>query len=527
MREFTRLYACLDGTRGTLCKLEALKAYFDAVPEADAAWALYFLVGRKPRRAVNTRLLREAVAEVADLPLWLVEDCYDTVGDLAETVALLHPETGMTCGQPLHRLIEEGLLPLRAMEEGKKKARLKALWAGMSRDERLVWNKFITGGFRVGVSRGLVARALAERAGVDAAVIAHRLMGEWTPSAVFFGEVLRGSDESDPGRPYPFYLASPLEKDPELMGAAEEWQVEWKWDGLRAQAIKRQGQVMLWSRGEEVMTDRFPEIAEALAGLPEGTVLDGEVLAWREEAPMTFLDLQRRIGRRKAGRKLLAEVPVIFMAFDAMEWHGADRRACPLAERRAQLARLVAEVDRDVIRLSPEVRAEGWRELAELRRQSRQRRVEGLMLKRRNSAYGAGRKRGDWWKWKIEPYEVDAVLTYARKGHGRRAGLFTDYTFGLWRDGELVTFAKAYSGLTDKEMREVDRFVRGNTVERFGPVRRVKPVLVFQIACEGIQRSSRHKSGIAVRFPRMVQWRRDKRPEEADRLAEVVRWLPE
>lgn len=304
MREFTRLTLRLEGTTKTSRKVAALKAYFDAAPEADAAWALYFLVGRKPRRAVNTRLLREAVAEAATLPLWLVEECYDTVGDLAETVALLHPETGRACSEPLHRLIEEGLLPLRALDDAKKMTQVRMRWAGMTRDERFVYNKFITGGFRVGVSRGLVARALAERAGVEPAVIAHRLMGDWEPTAAFFCELLRGTDTHDPGKPYPFYLASPLEKAPDSLGDPDAWRVEWKWDGIRAQLIKRAGQVMLWSRGEELMTDRFPEITEVAVRLPDGTVMDGEILAWRDDAPMTFLELQRRIGRKKVGENL-------------------------------------------------------------------------------------------------------------------------------------------------------------------------------------------------------------------------------
>jgi len=516
MHAFTLLFTRLDRTTKTLEKIRYLLDYFDQADPADAAWSLFYLTGRKLPRMVNTRILREAVAEVAELPLWLVEECYDVVGDLAETVALLHPETDTYSRLPLHRVIDENLKPLRALEEEEKKARLKEIWSTLSRDERFVWNKLITGGFR----------ALAEKAGVEPAVIAHRLMGDWEPSAAWWEELLQGEGEDDPGKPYPFYLASPLEQSPQELGPVSDWQVEWKWDGIRAQVIKRQGTVMIWSRGEEVITDRFPEVVEALAALPEGTVLDGELLGWKEDRPLPFLDLQRRIGRKTVGKKLLAEVPVVLIAYDVLEADGTDIRSLELGGRREKLDALVSEVGSAHVRLSPLVELQSWEQCARLRETSRERRVEGVMIKRVDSPYLAGRKRGDWWKWKVDPFEVDAVLTYAQKGHGRRAGLFTDYTFGLWKEGELVTFAKAYSGLTDAEIQEVDRYVKANTLERFGPVRQVKPELVFQLACEGIQKSSRHKSGVAVRFPRIARWRKDKKPEEANRLEDLLRWIP-
>jgi DNA ligase-1 len=529
MQRFTQLYSALDRTTKTLEKTALLRAYLEAAPAEDAAWALFFLTGRKLPRAVNTRLMREAVSAATGLPPWLVEECYDVVGDLAETLALLVedvPAYASGPAPPLHVLVEEHLRPLKELEDAEKVQRMQDLWHSLNRGERFLWNKFITGGFRVGVSRGLVARALAEVAGVDAAVIAHRLMGEWEPSAAWMQTLLSGEREEDPGKPYPFYLASPLEQPVEALAPFSRWQLEWKWDGIRAQVLRRQGETLLWSRGEELMTDRFPEITEASASLPDGTVLDGEILAWEGEGPMPFLSLQRRIGRKRIGPKLLEEVPVIFMAYDQMEQDGKDLREQPLHARRAILERTLQQADSNVLKLSPCLSADSGSELTALREASREKRVEGLMIKQVDSPYRAGRKRGEWWKWKVDPYEVDAVLTYAQKGHGRRAGLFSDYTFGLWKDGELVTFAKAYSGLTDEEIRQVDRFVRGNTLERFGPVRRVKPELVFQIACEGIQRSSRHKSGIAVRFPRMVRWRQDKTPEDANTLEDVLRLLP-
>jgi len=298
--------------------------------------------------------------------------------------------------------------------------------------------------------------------------------------------------------------------------------VEWKWDGIRAQLIRRTGRTFLWSGGDELLSGRFPEVEEAAALLPEGTVIDGELLPWTGGAPLPFAQMQRRIGRKALGRKILSEVPVVLVAYDLLEERGDDLRALPFAERRARLAVLLAATpSAGRLMLSPAVAVQSWPDVERARARARESGAEGLMLKRRNSAYGAGRRRGDWWKWKVEPHSVDAVLIYAQPGSGRRAGLYTDYTFGIWDGDRLVPFAKAYTGLTDDEIRQVDAFIRRHTIEKFGPVRTVKPELVFELAFEGIQRSSRHKSGIAVRFPRMARWRTDKRPEEADTLATV------
>jgi DNA ligase-1 len=397
----------------------------------------------------------------------------------------------------------------------------------------------ITGGFRVGVSQQMVVRALAQASGHDAATIAHRLMGDWTPTARFYEQVIaREASPADIGRPYPFFLAHPLadnvpesyptdrpEAYPTGLGDIGDWQVEWKWDGIRAQLIRRAGSLFIWTRGEDLATERFPEVLADAARLPDGVALDGEILAWKDDAVQPFAALQRRIGRKQLGKKLLQEVPVALLAFDLLEENGQDIRALPLAERRARLERLLGGRTLRSIKLSPLVEAESWAALARLRQESRQRNVEGLMLKRRDAPYGVGRVRGPWWKWKIHPHSVDAVLIYAQLGNGKRASLFTDYTFAVWHDGELVPFAKAYSGLTDEEIREVDRFVRNHTLERFGPVRRVEPTLVFEIAFEGIQRSTRHKSGVAVRFPRMARWRKDKPAAEADTLAALKQIL--
>ena len=530
MKRFAALYAALDRTTGTAEKVRALSDYFAAAPAADAVWALAFLIGRRPRRPVPTARLKRWAAEAAKIPEWLFAACYETVGDLAETITLLLPPDRQEAVpiRPLHAWITETLLFLHGLPEQRQREAVLAAGRAMDRAERLAWNKLITGGFRVGVSQRLVVRALAEQLGVEAAAVAQRLMGDWTPEEAFWDRLgAAGTEDADASRPYPFYLAHPLAEGPEALGPAAEWLPEWKWDGIRAQLIRRSGRVFIWSRGEELVTEKFPEIGAAAERVPDGCVLDGEILAWREGRPLDFARLQQRIGRKNLTAKVLAEAPAVFMAYDLLASDGRDLRAQPLRERRASLEALLSAAGGPVLLLSPRLSAPDWPALAALREEARRRGVEGLMLKRLSSAYGVGRRRGDWWKWKLDPLAVDAVLVYAQPGHGRRATLYTDYTFAV-RDGEtLVPFAKAYSGLTDAEIRDVDRFVRANTTERFGPVRAVKPELVFEIAFEAIRSSPRHKSGVAVRFPRIARRRLDKRPVEADTLAALKSLLAE
>ncbi len=529
MKAFADLYAALDETTKTNAKVEALARYFRSAPPADAAWAVYFLTGRKPRQVVPSRKLCAWAAEEAGIPDWLFDECHSAVGDMAETVALLLPPPARSSDLPLSHWVERELLPLRGAEEATQREGMRRAWQAMDHRQRYVWNKLITGAFRVGVSQQLVIRGLAQASGADAKVLAHRLMGDWQPTEAFFqGLVGEDARDADISRPYPFFLAHPLEGDPAELGERSLWQVEWKWDGIRAQLIRRASQTFVWSRGEELVTDRYPELAEVAERLPDGTVIDGEILPWRDGQPLPFAQLQRRIGRKTLGKKLLAEVPVVLMAYDLMEDRGADVRSWELGRRRGRLEEIVRAVDwPERLRLSPLVEARTWAELAAERATGRSRRVEGLMLKRLDSVYGVGRTRGQWWKWKVNPFTVDAVLMYAQPGNGKRASLFTDYTFGVWHEGQLVPIAKAYSGLTDEEIRQVDAFVRRNTLEKFGPVRTVRPELVFELGFEAIQRSTRHKSGIAVRFPRMLRWRTDKPAGEADTLANVWALLDE
>ncbi|MBX9679988.1 MAG: ATP-dependent DNA ligase [Gemmataceae bacterium] len=520
MKRFADLFASLDETTKTNAKIAALADYFMVADAADAAWAVYFLTGRKPKQVVPTRFLRQWALEAAKVPDWLFDESYHAVGDLAETMALLMPEAPVASERPLHEWVEERLLPLRGADEGGQRRALLQAWAELDARQRFLWNKLITGAFRVGVSQQMVILGIARAADLAPSILAHRLMGEWRPTPEFFRALVApGAAASDPSRPYPYFLATPLEGGPEQLGDISEWLAEWKWDGIRSQLIRRSGLTFLWSRGEELVTERFPEISAIGDRLPEGTVIDGEILPWNASGVLPFAELQRRIGRKSLTKKVLAEAPVTLLAYDLLEEGGVDLRELPLEQRRSRLAEIVAAFGPESrLKLSPTVEGESYADLAHQREASRQRNVEGLMLKRRSSPYRVGRVRGDWWKWKIDPYAIDAVLVYAQRGNGKRASLYTDYTFAVWDDGKLVPFAKAYSGLTDAEIRQVDAFIRKNTVEKFGPVRTVKPEMVFEIGFEGIARSTRHKSGIAVRFPRILRWRTDKTIDDADKL---------
>ena len=560
MQAFAVLFTELDASTATSEKVAALRRYFAQAESADAAWAVYFLAGGKPRQVVPTGVLRALACAEAGIPEWLFEESYQAVGDLAETIAHVLPPADQPA-EPLGlaEWIEHRLLPLRGLPPEEQARRVAGYWRELDTTGRFLLTKLIGGGFRVGVSKLLVQRALAEQAGLDPKRVAQRMMGytdaRATPSASRYQALLApvaegaAGDERSPddaGQPYPFFLAHQLDGDAAdfgaRLGATDQWLVEWKFDGIRAQIVKRAGRVWIWSRGEELITDRFPEIVALAQPLPDGTVLDGELLVWHEERPAPFALLQQRIGRLKLSKKILADAPVNFIAYDLLEWQGQDWRHRPHTERRAQLEQVAPTVR---MQLSPLVQAPDWPALAQLRMESRERGVEGFMLKQRDASYGTGRTKaaGTWWKWKIEPMTADGVLVYAQRGHGRRASVYTDYTFAVWNRQpadaaeaqavldaiarrepaqpgalQLVPFAKAYSGLTDAEFAEVDKVIRANTLEKFGPVRSVKPTLVFELGFEGIQRSPRHKSGIATRFPRMLRIRHDKPLWEADTL---------
>lgn len=530
MRRFAQLFDDLDTTTSTSAKVDAMIAYFHAAPSGDAAWAAYVLIGRRPKRLIGPALLRKWLSEEAALPAWLVEETYASVGDLAETIALLierdSATTQHTDDVSLEQWFTDRLLPLARCEEVEQRASVTGWWRSLPYRETFLVNKLLTGSLRVGVSRSLVTRALAEIFDRPRTRIERALIGEWFPDTEFWERLRRDEASTDVTQPYPFFLASPLEGDAAALGERDDWLAEWKWDGIRGQIVRRGTECALWSRGEEVITERFPEILQVARTLPEGTVLDGEVLAWSNERVAPFAQLQRRIGRRAVSAKIMADVPVRFLAFDLLEHGGEDWRTRSLRERREKLDEIL-EGFPAVIGVSKPLDAADWDSLGSERQGARALGVEGLMLKSWTSAYGTGRQRGTWWKWKIEPFSFDAVLLYAAPGHGRRSNLYTDYTFAVWSGDALVPVAKAYSGLTDEEIRTLDRWIRTHTKEKFGPVRSLEPTHVFELAFEGIAASPRHKSGIALRFPRMLRWRTDKKIQDADTLADLQRLLAE
>jgi DNA ligase-1 len=535
MQRFSRLMTLLERENRTSQKIEILAAFFQSEPHQDAVWALYLLCGRKLKRLVKRSQLASIVQEVANIPPWLFDESYAVVGDLAETCALLWPES--LCAEhaavdqnqdspSLHHWMTERCPSLGKMAQTEAKDSLRLWWRSLSRYELFIAIKLLTGGFRAGVAQGLVVKALAKAFDLPVTGLLEALSGDWPVTDEWFGEMVRGTPiEASSPVPLPFYLASPLEGDPLSLGEVSEYCFEWKWDGIRAQIIKSRDRVAIWSRGEELISDRFPELLTAAREISEDFILDGEILAVNDNGVRPFSDLQTRIGRKKPSAKLIAEIPVNFYAFDCLKWGEKDLRPASLRERRERLEALLA--DHRCLFPSPALACSSWEEAAHLRLKAKEQKVEGLMIKKWDSPYLMGRKRGAFWKWKVDPMTLDAVLIYAQAGHGRRATLYTDYTFALWKDGQLVPFAKAYSGLDDKAIRELDAWIRKHTIERFGPVRSVEPIRVFEIAFEGIGRSPRHKSGIAVRFPRILRERTDKKAPEADSVESAIALIQE
>ena len=539
MKDFALLIKTLDSTNKTTLKVAALAAYFKKANDRDKVWTIAILSHRRPPRPVNTTLLRAWASELANIPLWLFEESYHIVGDLAETIALVIPTTSSTTNKTLTQFLEE-MIALKKKSEEDKKSYLLNNWKVLDYYERFVFTKLITGGFRIGVSQKLMTRALSQATAIDEDILAYKLMGNWDPNTISFTELVLEENESDYlSKPYPFYLAYAIEGEVKELGAIKDWSAEHKWDGIRSQVVLRNSEIFVWSRGEELVTDKYPEFTAFIGKIPNGTVLDGEILPFPNNEIGTFNDLQTRIGRKTVSKALLLKVPVILKTYDLLEWNGKDIRELPFVERRKLLEQLHSSIEtlnqnseeNIPFHLSETIHFNSWDDVVKERQRAREMRSEGLMLKNKNSPYLVGRKKGDWWKWKVDPLTIDAVLTYAMRGHGRRSNLFTDYTFALWQENdqdekELVTFAKAYSGLTDAELKKVDAWIKKNTLERFGPVRSVTPHHVFEIAFEGIAVSKRHKSGIATRFPRILRWRQDKTIHEANSLADLKALIP-
>lgn len=521
MKDFSNLISAIEITNKTNAKIEALVNYFSSAPDKDKLWLIALFTGKRPSRPVKSNLMKSWCIEITKLPEWLFLESYSTVGDLGETLALLLPNPENTIEKPLHVWMDE-LIQLKQKTDEEKKEYVLNAWNGLQAQERLIFNKLIGGSFRIGVSKKTLVNALAKLSGIDSNQLMHSMIGNWSPNTITFKELLNGEHINyDNSKPYPFCLAYALEKDLEDLGDEKNWQVEYKWDGIRGQIIKRKEEVFIWSRGEELVTEQFPEIVEAVSFFKDDFVIDGEILAIKDSAVLLFNDLQKRLNRKNVTKKLLEEVPVGLYIYDILELNNIDLREQTLQERREKLEQLFNQNNSDVLQLSKIINFKNWNDLDDVRNGARQFNSEGLMLKSKNSSYHVGRKKGDWWKWKVDPLTIDAVMIYAQKGSGRRSSKYTDYTFAVQQDDKLVTVAKAYSGLTDKEITEISRWVNKNAIEKFGPVRTVKPELVFEIAFEGIALSNRHKSGVALRFPRIKRWRKDKTIKDIDTIESV------
>lgn len=525
MKHFAQLISSLESTNKTNAKIDAIVDYLENAPDHDKLWFLALFTGKRPKRPVNTNYLKQWALEITGLPEWLFVESYTSVGDLGETLSLILPAPEHHIEKTLSEWMGE-LLELKDKTEEEKKQYVLQSWNGLDYTERFIFNKLIGGSFRIGVSKKLLINALSKYSEIEQNQLMHSIMGKWNFDEVNFQDLIEGTNiNPDNSKPYPFCLAYPLEKEIEDLGEISLWQFEYKWDGIRGQLIKRNGEVFIWSRGEELVTPQFPELKETLENVEGDFVIDGEILAVKNDEVLNFNELQKRLNRKNITKKMMEEIPVRVFAYDMLEFKGEDLREKPLSERRKMLEDLLVQNQNTKISLSQIIQAENYNELKEIREKSREINSEGLMLKQKNSIYHSGRKKGDWWKWKVDPLTIDAVLVYAQKGSGRRSSYYTDYTFAVKNEDKLVTIAKAYSGLTDKEIMEVSRFVTKNSIEKFGPVRTVKPELVFEIAFEGIGFSSRHKSGVALRFPRIVRWRRDKTADEIDELEEVKKLI--
>ncbi|MBL7879290.1 MAG: ATP-dependent DNA ligase [Chryseobacterium gambrini] len=525
MKHFAELINALESTNKTNAKIDAIIDYLERAPDEDKVWFIALFTGKRPKRNVNTNYMKEWALEITKLPFWLFQESYSSVGDLGETISLILPPPTEKIERSLSDWMND-IINLKTKTDAEKKEFVLNSWNGLDYTERLIFNKLLGGSFRIGVSDKTLINALTKFSGQESSALMHSLMGKWQPTEASFQELISAENVNpDNSKPYPFCLAYPLEKDLEELGKPDEWLIEYKWDGIRGQIIKRNDEVFIWSRGEELVTEQFPEIAETVQQMSGNFVIDGEILAVKDDKVLNFNELQKRLNRKTLTKKMLSEIPIEVFAYDLLELEGNDLREKPISARRAMLEELLLNENPENIRISESIEFENWEELNRIRENSRDINSEGLMLKQKNSHYHSGRKKGDWWKWKISPLTIDAVLIYAQKGSGRRSAYYTDYTFAVKNEDKLVTIAKAYSGLTDKEIMEVSKFVNKNAIEKFGPVRTVKAELVFEIAFEGIGFSNRHKSGVALRFPRILRWRKDKTVDEIDDLEEIKKLI--
>ena len=547
-RSFGNLINNLEQCNSTKKKINLISVFIKDIDPRDGSWILLLLMSTRQKRVITGRRLKDILQASFRMPSWLIDDCFAQVGDSAETISLLWPQlkseltdANIECSEvynklfnepkeskPLHWWMETLLPAIKDATETTQNRLILKLWSDIADQDHYLTNKLITGGFRNGVSKGLVVKSIAQAYELDESTVLERLMKPIEINNIWFQELTHpvSINRTDRGAiPYPFYLASPVEIEKIKETPPADWRLEYKWDGIRGQLIKRDTGAYLWSRGEELVNHVFPEIIEMAENLPDGTVLDGEILCWQKDVrkPMAFASLQRRLGRKTVNKKLLKECPTVFLAYDILEHKSIDIRAYNLRDRLKLLESVQLNYNHPCLVIDNEKEFAEWEELIQLRDRARLEGAEGLMIKKISSHYLSGRKRGYWWKYKHDPMTLDAVLIYAQAGTGKRANLFTDYTFALWddsnknsKDRKLVTFAKAYSGLNNSELMELDKWIRTHTIERYGPTRVVEQKQIFEIAFEGVMESKRHKCGLAVRFPRIHRWRIDKPVMEAD-----------
>ena len=527
MRQFAALIRKLELSSRQNEKVLVLSAYFQEAAEKDRVWAIALLSQRRPSRTMTLRQMKKWALEFSGIPEWLFEESYQIVGDLAETIALILPPPTGQAEQGLSHWIET-ITELKGRASEAQKALVFKSWEVLDKAERFQFNKLVTGSFRVSVSQRLMTRALSLATGMPETVLAHRISGGWDPESTAFQDLVREqSPTEEAGRPYPFQRIHPLEEGPNVLGETSGYLIDWKWEGIRCQLIRRSSNSFIWSEKGELITGAFPAIASALDNFPEGLVLDGEIVIMQDAGVGPASGIEKRLGMKKPGPKALRELPAAFIAFDILEREGTDLRDRPLLERKQQLLDLAGQVDAtgEVILFSDPLPVNDWADVAGFRAEARNMRADGLLIKKRELPYRSGDVEGPWLHWKPEAHTINALLIYATRGQGGSTRQYTDLSFAVWAGDQLVPFTRTIEGLPEEDMAELSSWIRENTVERFGPVRSVRAEQVFEIAFEGIEPSSRHRSGLILRSPRILRWCRGLTPDRAGKLSSLKKLL--
>jgi len=527
MKAFAKLISNLEQTSKEAFKVTALAQYFSNATDEDKLWTLALFTGTRPKRVVDIKALKEFAEQVYTEGEWLFEASHQIVGDMAETIAYFLPKAKRNGNHTLSEWISMIRTIFNAERIDQRDAITKA-WDTLRPEERFIFNKLITGGFRIDVSLKLLSKALAIVTGKDENLLAHKLNSDWHPDEVSFETLIfTENPEAEKSKPYPFHLAHTLESTVAELGDISNWQVERKWDGIRVQVIVRGNKISIWSRKGDILSSKVPELKPLAESMEDGTVLDGELICFKNGKILPINNLRTRFGRRNNSKKQFEESPCVFMAYDILEFKGEDIRNKDLAERRKKLEKVILQYydEHKIILLSDIINNDNWESINSEREKSREHQVTGLVLKNKKSIYGSSRVEGDWWKWPVDPLFIDAILLYAQAGEGGSSKMYREYSFALWHGEDLVTFAKAKSGLEDKELKELTSFVKKNTKEKFGPVRSVAAVQIFRLAFDSITASKRHKSGILLKNPRLIEWLRDKNIEDGNNLDDLKKML--